>query len=59
MRYLSEAHPELVEKAMAEGFTERDLRKAVGEAIMDARRQQVGRRIGRLPNNSTKISFPE
>lgn len=39
VRYLGEAHPELVERFMAEGFTERDVRKVVGEAVMDVRRQ--------------------
>lgn len=36
---ICEAHPELVERFKAEGFTERDVRKVVGEALMDARKR--------------------
>ncbi|MBS7248066.1 MAG: hypothetical protein QXW47_10280 [Candidatus Jordarchaeales archaeon] len=36
---ICEAHPELVERFKAEGFTERDIRKVVGEALMDARKK--------------------
>ena len=45
VRYLDEAHPTLVERFKAEGLTDRDLRRAVGEAVMDAKRR-LARRQG-------------
>lgn len=39
VRSICEAHPGLVERFKADGFTERDMRKVVGEALADARRR--------------------
>ncbi|MEM1885111.1 MAG: hypothetical protein QXZ24_05835, partial [Candidatus Jordarchaeales archaeon] len=43
VRSICEAHPALVERFKADGFTERDLRKVVGEALMEARRRMARR----------------